>query len=228
MRVEAIVALSGGMDSLTVLATAIEGGAKCSAIGFCYGSKHNKYENAAAEQIAKHYEVPYQLVDLTQLMSNIQSDLLLSGGKIPEGHYEAESMKRTVVPGRNIIFSAILAGIAMSRNCKEIWLGVHAGDHHIYPDCRPGFVNHMRAAIANGTESVVLKTPFLYFTKAEILSFGFEKLSEPPPYHLSRTCYKDQELACGKCGSCQERLEAFEKVKRVDPLNYESRELLPR
>lgn len=225
---KAIVSFSGGMDSATLLAHVVNAHGKgvVLAVGFCYGSKHNRWENLSALQIAGHYGVPYRQIDLAGVMSNFKSDLLLTGGEVPEGHYEADSMRRTVVPGRNIIFASVLAGLAMSEGADSVYLGIHAGDHHIYPDCRPVFFHHMKHAILTGTEGQVnLHAPFLHLTKAGILKEGFA-LIDPVPYHLTRTCYKDQPVACGKCGSCQERLEAFRLIGQEDPIPYESREVL--
>lgn len=220
------VSFSGGMDSATILARALDlhSNKEVRAVGFTYGSKHNFWENEAAKRVAVRYAVDFQLVDLFPIMQSFQSDLLKTGGDIPEGHYAADSMTRTVVPGRNIIFAAILTGLAWGPN--EIWLGIHAGDHAIYPDCRPEFFDHMRQAIYFGSDSKVkLKAPYLFATKKDIVRDG---LLLKVPYHLTRTCYKNQAIACGKCGSCQERLEAFELNGIVDPIEYESRELLPK
>lgn len=215
-----LIALSGGMDSATMLGMAIANGLNPATVGFVYGSKHNSYEQAAAEKLVAHYGVPYDLIDLSAAMSGIQSNLLKSGGDIPEGHYEAPEMSQTVVPGRNMIFASILAGIAWSRKIPVIWLGVHRGDHAIYPDCRAEFVHWLQGTIYRGTgEKVSLATPFLLGDKIAILKMGLELRV---PYELTRSCYKDQELSCGKCGACQERLEAFAKCGAVDPISYES------
>lgn len=196
------------------------------AVGFTYGSKHNSYENTAALKLCKYYGVPLFFVDLTDVMGHFRSDLLKTGGNIPEGHYEDSTMSRTVVPGRNIIFTSILSGMAWSNNCDQIWIGAHSGDHAIYPDCRPEFIRSMASAIAYGTDyKVSLKTPLLELNKTGILVEG-QKLGVP--YNLTRTCYKDQQVACGRCGSCQERLEAFANCGIEDPLEYESREILPK
>ena len=218
---KAIVSLSGGMDSATVLALALEKGREVLAVGFTYGSKHNRYENEAARKIAEHYAVSFRLLDLTPIMGEFRSDLLLSGGEVPEGHYAEEAMRRTVVPFRNGIFCSILAGIAGSVEAGELWLGVHAGDHFIYPDCRPEFVLHMETAIRKGLDrdEFRLKTPFLQCTKQDILHAGFN-MKRQVPYELTRTCYKDQMPACGKCGSCRERLEAFQLLGKADPIEY--------
>jgi 7-cyano-7-deazaguanine synthase len=224
--VKAIISLSGGMDSATVLACALENKREVFAISFSYGSKHQAYENSASIQIARHYGVQHRFIDLCTVMTGFKSNLLKTGGNIPEGHYEADNMKLTIVPARNIIFASILAGIAVSEGAEEIWLGVHTGDHAIYPDCRPDFVRTMEEAIQIGTDShIKLVTPFLYDNKKIILRYG---MINKVPYHLTRTCYKAQPTACGKCGSCQERLAAFEQLGVEDPIDYESREVLPR
>ncbi len=218
--VKAIISLSGGMDSTTVLAAAIAKGRICQAVGFFYGSKHNLYELESAKWVAEHYAIPLLTLDLEVLMRHFKSDLLMSGGDVPEGHYEDESMKRTIVPGRNIIFASILAGLAQSREVQEVWLGIHAGDHAIYPDCRPKFYYAMNGAVEYASDfKVRLEAPFLYASKGDIVSRG---LDLGVPYRLTRTCYKNQKIACGVCGSCRERLEAFSDNKREDPIEYET------
>jgi 7-cyano-7-deazaguanine synthase len=165
---------------------------------------------------------PY-FFDLSGIMQNFKSDLLLSGGEIPEGHYAGENMRKTVVPGRNLIFISIMAGLAESIGAQAIALGVHSGDHHIYPDCRPEFIHLARNTIRASSNNQIsyLFTPFISLDKADILRIGYA-LHFPPPYDLTRTCYKNQEYSCGKCGSCVERLEAFDKIGRKDPIPYAS------
>lgn len=236
MKPVSIVSLSGGMDSAVVLAEAIEfenqkereSRRTVVAVGFSYGSKHNKYENRSAYALSNYYGVEFKFIKLDQAMSAFESDLLMSGGDIPEGHYESSSMSRTVVPGRNIIFGSILAGLAWSLGGEgsSIWMGVHAGDHAIYEDCRPEFINSFNQAISDGTGNRVdVKAPFLFGNKTSIIQRGTEL---GVPFYLTRTCYKDQEVACGRCGSCQERLEAFQMNGLSDPIPYENREILPR
>ncbi len=218
--IKAIVSLSGGMDSATVLAKAVDSGREVyRAVGFCYGSKHNSFENIMAAKLSHHYKVPFTLINLEGIIKGFKSALLLEGGAIPEGHYEADNMKATVVPARNMIFSSILAGIACSVYAQEIWLGIHAGDHIIYPDCRPVFFHAMNDAVIYGTDGQCkLQAPFLENSKREILAEG---LGLKVPFEITRTCYKNQELACGKCGSCVERLEAFKFNNVKDPIPYE-------
>lgn len=213
-----LISLSGGLDSTVLLAYLKQNGFDVSAVGFCYGSKHNVYENKAAEEVADHYGVPFRLIDISPVMRLYKSDLLLSGGAIPEGHYEAESMKRTVVPCRNMIFASVLAGQAESDGRNAVYLGVHRGDHHIYPDCRPRFLQAMTFAVREATDGKVdLHAPFLHMDKGQIVRLGHD---QQVPFHLTRTCYKAQAVACGKCGSCGERLEAFKANGLRDPLAY--------
>lgn len=228
---KSVVSFSGGMDSATLLWDVKDTSPKDElliAVNFTYGSKHNRYEREAAHALAVKAPglVKYREIDLTPVMAGFKSDLMLSGGDVPEGHYEAKSMERTVVPARNIIFASILAGIAWSEGADRVYLGVHAGDHAIYPDCRPEFVEAMQEAVRAGTgNKVKLFAPYLDVTKADILGIG---LRLNVPYQLARTCYKAQPVACGKCGSCQERLAAFAKHQTADPADYESRDLMPK
>lgn len=220
-----VMALSGGMDSTTLLAKALEDGYEVVPVQFQYGSKHNAYEEQAYRRILLKYPTSGAEMNLRGVFANFESALLKGSDQaIPHGHYESESMKLTVVPGRNIIFMSILAGYAWSIGAKEVWLGIHAGDHAIYPDCRISFFNAMNEAIKLGTDdNVELNAPFLHLLKKDILALG---LKLEVPYALTRTCYADQLVACGKCGSCQERLEAFHLNGVEDPLRYQSRELM--
>ena len=214
-----ILALSGGLDSTVLLSSTKTLEYECETVSFFYGSKHNEYEIKAAQKIAQYYEVPWRLVNIEGVMKEFRSDLMLGGGEIPEGHYKDENMKRTVVPGRNIIFISILSGLAWSLNAEEVWIGIHAGDHAIYPDCRPKFYRYMRDAISAGTDSkVILRAPFLMLDKKCIVERG---IINKVPFHFTRTCYKMQEKACGKCGSCIERLEAFSENGIKDSIEYE-------
>lgn len=224
---KAVVSLSGGMDSSTVLAECIAQGREVvQAVGFYYGSKHNPYENEAAERIANHFHVPFELMDISNIMEKFTSNLLLTGGDIPEGHYHEANMTQTVVPGRNLIFISILMGLAWSKEAEEVWLGIHSGDHFIYPDCRENFFEAMNIAVFTGSDGkVLLKAPFMRGNKTTIIKRGLEL---GVPYGMTRTCYKDQEIACGRCGSCQERLEAMKDNGIEDPLEYVVRDLLPK
>lgn len=226
-----VLSLSGGLDSSTLMGLASARGLDIIPIFFDYGSKHNQHELAAATMIARHYLKDIRLVRLFDAMatSGIQSALLQSSKEeIPEGHYEAESMKSTVVPGRNMIFASFLTGIAISEGAAAVWLGIHAGDHAIYPDCRPEWFHAMDQAVRAASEAkVALNAPFLNEDKSFIVNQG--KYLQVP-YELTRTCYKSQYVACGKCGSCQERLAAFAANNTEDPIEYDTdcRVLLPK
>ena len=220
-----VMALSGGMDSATLLGMLLEQGGEVHCCTFYYGSKHGKWENRAAEDLIDFYQYKRKfpvfghVIDLSGAMKDFQSDLLLSGGEIPEGHYEDASMQQTVVPGRNMIFAAIIAGLAESVGAGQIALGVHSGDHHIYPDCRKEFIKALDSAVyLSSDRKVEVIAPLIDMNKTSILCDG---LRLKVPYQLTRTCYKDQELSCGRCGSCIERLEAFAEIGMNDPIWYE-------
>lgn len=217
---KAILALSGGMDSATVLGWLLKMGYEVECYSFTYGSKHNQWEFISAQEIAAFYGLElHGPIDLSNIMSSFKSNLLKGQGEIPEGHYEDATMSQTVVPGRNIIFLSILAGLAWSKGASKIALGIHQGDHAIYPDCRVEFYEAMKKAISTGTDNNVddIIAPFLYTDKTGILDWG---LKNRVPYHLTRTCYKDQPISCGKCGSCTERLVAFASAGVPDPIVY--------
>jgi len=220
-----VLSLSGGLDSTTVLAKLLHCGNEVIPVWFFYGSKHNEYERKAVLKVIEYYKKRYskqilqlEFIDLSSFMGSLSSALLKNDTPIPEGAYDAPTMSQTVVPGRNIIFSSILAGIAWSRKADNIALGIHQGDHAIYPDCRPQFFIAMNDAIAWGTDkNVNMIAPFLGMDKAGIVKEG---LTLKVPYELTRTCYKDQEHPCGVCGACNERLAAFASNNAVDPLYY--------
>lgn len=220
-----VIGLSGGMDSATLLGQLLEQGAEVHCCMFSYGSKHSQYERASALKLINFYKERHLPVfehhyDLIALFQAGSSALLKTGGDIPEGHYNDENMKATVVPGRNLIFSSIMASLAESIEAESIALGVHSGDHHIYPDCRPAFIGALNETIFESTDGMInIITPLLRDTKETILRKGLDFII-PVPYELTRTCYKDQPVACGKCGSCIERLEAFQLVGIPDPVPY--------
>ncbi len=218
---KSVIVLSGGMDSLTALAEMINRGDEIVCLNFQYGSKHNAKENEAIKKITEHFRVPLKQIVL-DFNDYLKSDLLNSGGEIPEGHYAAENMKKTVIPFRNGIMLSIAAGFAESIEASTVVLGNHAGDHAIYPDCRATFVDAMDKAINLGTYAGIrLFSPFLLLTKGQIVSRGIEL---GVPYEHSWSCYKGGDIHCGKCGTCVERLEAFEQAGIQDPLPYEDRD----
>ncbi len=216
---KSIVVLSGGMDSTTALAQALKTSTVVGALSFYYGAKHNDREYVAAQAVAQHYGVPIVRARLDFVAEFFRSDLLLTGGSVPEGHYADPSMKRTVVPFRNGIMLAIAAGYAESVEAEAIVLGNHFGDHAIYPDCRAEFAEPMAKAIEAGTYAKIkLLTPFQALTKTQIAALGAE-LSVP--YALTYSCYNGRDKHCGVCGTCVERKEAFRDAKLSDPTEYE-------
>ncbi len=224
MPKKVVLSLSGGMDSTTLLAYLLEKGYEVHPFLFNYGSKHNPFELQSVILIGQHYKLNIRTIDISGAFWYIRSNLMASGGEIPEGHYNDSNMSKTVVPGRNSIFITILAGIAESIGAEAVALAVHGGDHHIYPDCRPLFFTAMNQAIRLSSEDRVhLLAPFMYDDKTKIIATG---LPLGVPYHLTRTCYKDQPVACGRCGACQERLSAFADNGIPDPVEYESRSLI--
>lgn len=215
-----LIVLSGGMDSATALGFAMQNNFEViGAVHFQYGSKHNAKELIAAQALADHYKIKLHIVPLPFVNDLFKSDLLQSGGEIPEGHYEDQSMKRTVVPFRNGIMLSIAAGLAESLEADSVMLGNHAGDHAIYPDCRAEFVDPMKKAIEVGTyRKIQLLTPFVNITKADIAKAG-ERFGVP--YGMTWSCYKGGNIHCGKCGTCVERIEAFQKSGIADLTVYE-------
>jgi len=214
-----VVLLSGGMDSSTLLATAAALHDRVYALSVDYNQRH-KRELEFAKKIAHHYGVSHEILDITNINSLISGSSLTSADiSVPHGHYADETMKRTVVPNRNMILLSIATGMAISNGINMVAYAAHAGDHAIYPDCRPDFVMAMTDVLTKCSyEPVGLWAPFLYLDKAQILQSG---LRWKVPYELTWTCYEGREKACGKCGACVERLEAFELNGVEDPLEYE-------
>ncbi|QJR79889.1 7-cyano-7-deazaguanine synthase QueC [Alteromonas pelagimontana] len=218
MSEKVIVIYSGGMDSFTVLNKALAEGKAPLALSFNYGQRHKKELDYAATA-CKQLNVPHKIVDISAINSLVGGSALTDDIDVPEGHYEEPSMQQTVVPNRNMILLSLAVGYAVSQNATKVYYGAHSGDHAIYPDCRPEFVEKMNdvCAIANYS-AIEIVTPYLEVSKAAILTDG---LSMNLDYSLTWTCYNGREKACGKCGACQERLEAFRDNQASDPLPYE-------
>ncbi|MCM1348078.1 MAG: 7-cyano-7-deazaguanine synthase QueC [Firmicutes bacterium] len=205
MKKDALIVLSGGMDSTTMLYEFKNSIAL--AVNFSYGANHNERESACARENCRRLGIELVEIDLAFMGKYFESSLLSGADAIPEGHYEDENMKSTVVPFRNGIMLAIAAGLAESRGLKAVMIANHGGDHAIYPDCRAEFIDSMGAAIANGTyEHLELRAPYTNLTKAQIACRGRETGVD---YSLTYSCYKGGEKHCGKCGTCVERREAM-------------------
>lgn len=211
--------LSGGLDSTVLLAdnVAQHGAGNVVCVNFSYGSKHNDRERAAAILVTQHYKVTLVKVELH--LRGFKSTLMYEGGEIPEGHYEDETMRSTVVPFRNGIMLSYAVGMAESMGLELVTIGAHSGDHAIYPDCTPEFIHAMDSAAALGTYKCVhIVAPFSDMDKAEIVKAGFELNA---PMHLTYTCYNGGRKHCGRCGACVERAEAFTLAGVEDPTQWE-------
>jgi 7-cyano-7-deazaguanine synthase len=224
-RQSVVVLLSGGMDSVTALYDAAERYAIRAALSFSYGAKHNDRELPFAALHAARVGVVHRVVPLGFVGEFFQSHLLRGGGEIPKGHYEAETMKQTVVPFRNGIMLSIAAGFAESVEAQALVIAAHAGDHAIYPDCREDFMRSMADAIRLGTyaEIEVLR-PFIAMSKAEIARRGHALGVD---FAQTWSCYVGGAVHCGECGTCVERREAFLLAGLHDPTEYASEAPLP-
>lgn len=202
---DSVIVLSGGMDSTTLLHERKE--QISLAVTFDYGSKHNAREIECARKNCEMLGIEHIVIPLEFMGKYFKSSLLIGGEDIPEGHYADENMKSTVVPFRNGIMLSIAAGLAENRGLKKVMIANHGGDHAIYPDCRPGFVDAMSEAIRQGTyEGIVIDAPYTHITKSDIARIG-KKIGVD--YSLTYSCYKGGEEHCGKCGTCVERMEAL-------------------
>ncbi|HAT41183.1 MAG TPA: 7-cyano-7-deazaguanine synthase QueC [Rheinheimera sp.] len=219
MPQKVVVIYSGGMDSYTVLHKAIQAGHEVYALSFNYGQRHVR-ELECARQVCQELGINHKIVDISAINQILAGSSLTDNIEVPEGHYAADNMKSTVVPNRNMILLSLAVGYAVSLNAQAVYYGAHSGDHFIYPDCRPEFVKKMHdvCQIAN-YEPIDIISPYLHESKIEILRDG---LAMGLDYSKTWTCYNGRAKACGKCGSCQERLEAFTLNQATDPLDYES------
>jgi len=224
-KIKVVVLVSGGMDSVAALYHSRDEHEVVGALSFDYGSKHNHKEIPFAAHHCAQLGVAHRVIKLSFIGELFTSDLLQSGGAIPDGHYEELTMKQTVVPFRNGIMLSIAGGYAESVEAEGLIIAAHAGDHAIYPDCRETFMKAMGDAIRLGTYAEVqLLRPFITFTKAEIAGRG-HKLGVD--FTKTWSCYKGQDIHCGTCGTCVERREAFEIAGLQDPTVYASMAPLP-
>ncbi len=223
---QVVVLCSGGMDSVTALHWARAHHEVRAVLSFDYGSKHNHREIPCAVAQAEKLGLPHQTIPLAFIGEHFSSDLLQSGGEIPEGHYAADNMQRTVVPFRNGIMLAVAGGFAESAGAQGLVIAAHTGDHTIYPDCREDFMAAMAGALRHGTYAgVELLRPFIAMDKAQVVREGV-KLGVD--FAQTWSCYKGGAIHCGKCGTCVERREAFLLAGVPDPTEYESTPPLPR
>ena len=218
----AVVLLSGGLDSATCLARAVSvyGADNVVALNAYYGQKHAK-EIECAENIARHYGVRYLKMDLKEVMKYSDCTLLEGNGAIDKRSY-AEQMEdsntvSTYVPFRNGVLLSVAAAIALSVGANEVWYGAHQDDAAgaVYPDCSVEFADHMDKAIYEGSgKRVRLYAPFINTDKAGVVKTGLEL---NVPYEMTWSCYEGGDKPCGKCGTCIDRAKAFEANGIKDP-----------
>ena len=220
-----IVLCSGGMDSVVALYRSHREHEVLAVLSFHYGSKHNDREIPFAAHHSGVLSLRHEIVRLDFMNRLFQSDLLQSGGAIPEGHYEEASMKRTVVPFRNGIMLSIAGGLAESVGAWGVVIAAHSGDHAVYPDCREPFMQAMGEAIRLGTYAgIALLRPFIQADKAGIARQGAELGVD---FARTWSCYVGGAIHCGRCGTCVERREAFLRAGLADPTEYEHTDPLP-
>jgi 7-cyano-7-deazaguanine synthase len=211
-----LLILSGGMDSATLLYELLSYGHQVECIGVNYSQRHSK-ELGCAAQLCKDLDVKFEIIDLSSmapfLSGSSQSDPTVD---VPFGRYDEPSMKKTVVPNRNMLMLAAAGSAAIARGFDAIAYGAHAGDHTIYPDCRGEFVDVMSDAFMLCDWSPLkLLAPYLELSKGQIAKHG---LALGVPYEKTWTCYVGLDKPCGQCGACVERAEAFEYAGKPDPL----------
>ncbi len=217
MTKNSLMVLSGGMDSVTMLheyASSI-----ALAVNFTYGSNHNMRELECARLHCKQLGIELLEIDLSFIHEYFHSSLLEGADAVPEGDYDFDNMKSTVVPFRNGIMLSAAAGIAESNGLTRVMIANHAGDHALYPDCRESFIKAMSRAIAEGTyENIMLYAPYTLLTKGQIAERG---KSLGIDYTTTYSCYRGGVHHCGRCGTCLERRQALAEAGIEDKTIYE-------
>lgn len=213
---KAVTILSGGMDSVTLLHHLNSTKIDQIALHVDYGQRHKKEVVFAREHCAQ-LNIP--LVEIP-LHLPFNSVALMGNGDIPDGHYAEESMKKTIVPNRNALMLSLAWGLAVNTESHYVAYAAHTGDHFIYPDCRPEFVKALNEAfqLGSGTRAISIITPFIEDDKTEVVRVGAELGVD---FARTWSCYKGRALHCGKCGTCNERIEAFQLAGIEDPTFYE-------
>lgn len=239
MKTRMIAVFSGGLDSTTMVYHMLNDGCEVDLVSFDYGQRHGK-ELIYAKETAKQLGLRHDIVDLTNLTHLISNSALTSATtvpatgstfdviEVPDGHYAEETMKATVVPNRNMIMLSIAAGIAVNRGANFVATAVHAGDHFIYPDCRPVFIESVSKTVYYGNEGFgdfispinAVNAPFIHWSKEEI---AYRAIQLGVPFHMTWSCYKGSEKHCGRCGTCVERLEAIDKAIGQINANFHTR-----
>lgn len=218
MSMKVVVLTSGGMDSTTLLHYHVRSGHQVRAIGFNYGQRHKK-ELSYGYRNATSLGVRFTEVDLSALQTILKgSSQTDSKVEVPHGRYDEESMKLTVVPNRNMILMSVAIAHAIASKFDYVSYAAHAGDHAIYPDCRPEFADAMnRVAGLCDWHKIELLRPFIQMTKTDIIKRGMELEMD---YAQTWSCYEGKDLQCGRCGTCYERILAFKEAGVPDPTTY--------
>jgi 7-cyano-7-deazaguanine synthase len=225
---DTVAIVSGGMDSTTLLYRLRDRGFNVvQALSFNYGQRHSKELSYAARTCYKLF-IPWEIFYLDQIapLITVSGSSLVSDTEVPEGHYAEDNMKQTVVPNRNMVMLAIAGAVAVAKKAEFLATGVHAGDHFVYPDCRPDFVDAFERALLIGNEGFIhdqftVLAPYLHKSKAEIAREGVDLGLD---YAETWSCYKGGDLHCGRCGTCVERLEAIAEADAIDTSEYEDNE----
>jgi len=222
-RVVAIV--SGGMDSVTLAHQLAQQGHDLHLVTFDYGQRHGSREMAMAALAATRLGADHSIIEMPDLRKLIGTSSLTSDRiDVPDGHYAEDTMKATVVPNRNMMMLSIAGAVAIAEEAEFVATGTHAGDHFIYPDCRPEFIAAASAALLVGNTGFSspgfrgIVAPFIHSTKADICATG-DVLGVP--WDATWSCYKGGAIHCGRCGTCVERAEAFDLAGVDDPTEYE-------
>lgn len=215
---KSLAVFSGGLDSTVMLAQLLAAGDEVIALSVDYGQRHRR-ELAQAKLIAGRLGVEWRVADLSAIAPLLAGSSQTSPDiAVPHGHYAEETMKQTVVPNRNMIMIAVAAGWAISRRCERVAYAAHAGDHTIYPDCRPEFAAALgQALLLADWHPIELHCPFLTMNKAEIVTLG---AGLGVDFAATWSCYEGGKVHCGRCGTCVERREAFAHAGLPDPTAY--------
>lgn len=214
-----LVVCSGGMDSVVLAHKTAAENTLLGLVTFDYGQRHKK-ELIFAAGCARRLGVTHDIIDITAIGAHLTGSALTDDLDVPDGHYAQETMKITIVPNRNAIMLTIAFGVAAAKGADAVSTAVHGGDHFIYPDCRPGFIDAfetMQRHALDGYADIQLHAPFVHISKSEIARMGADI---DVPFVETWSCYKGQDVHCGCCGTCVERREAFHLAGIKDPTAY--------